>query len=299
LAKGEWGKTTRLIDAAIEILETENPMTVRQLFYRLVSAAEIENTRADYQRVSVVMTKAREDARCKYDWIVDRSRPTYSPNMWTDAAEYAEAVKRGYRKDYWETQPNYVELWVEKDAIIGSIQDLTDELGVTVRVGRGFLSTTRAHDIAQILYGIRKPKTIFYLGDHDPSGRCIEEEAAKRVKTHYHNIYLHDPDYEHVLHYVVLEVERLAIEPEDIAAFDLPPLRVKPRDTRADGFLAEYGNECVELDALPPTELRSRIREAVESKLDMEKWNRAVEVERVELRNILETVGSWSISSRE
>jgi len=87
------------------------------------------------------MTKARLDGRCDWDWIVDRSRPTYKPNVFIDTAEYAETVKQAYRKDYWESQPNHVEVWTEKDAIIGSIEPVTRELGVTVRVGRGHFSS--------------------------------------------------------------------------------------------------------------------------------------------------------------
>jgi len=78
MAKGEWRSTTRLIETAINILAKEFPMTIRQLFYRLVSAVAIENCLRDYQRVSQVMTKAREDGRVPFEWIVDRSRATYS-----------------------------------------------------------------------------------------------------------------------------------------------------------------------------------------------------------------------------
>ena len=82
MARGEWGSTTELIDQAAQILRKESPMTIRQLFYRLVSITAIENNRNDYQRVSTAMTKARNDGRIDFDWIVDRSRPniaqTYS-----------------------------------------------------------------------------------------------------------------------------------------------------------------------------------------------------------------------------
>jgi hypothetical protein len=120
VARGEWKETTELIRAAVEILEVENPMTVRQLFYRLVSNGTLGNTKKDYQLTSKVMTKARTDGRCSWNWIVDRSRPTYEPNVFEDAAEYAEVVKTGYRKNYWADQPNHVEVWTEKDAVIGS-----------------------------------------------------------------------------------------------------------------------------------------------------------------------------------
>jgi len=223
------------------------------------------------------MGKAREDGRCDFDWIVDRSRPEYRPNVFKDVAGYGRAIQRSYRKDYWALQPNHVELWSEKDSVIGSIEALTDELGIRVRVGRGFLSTTRVHEIAQHFLNIGKPITVFYIGDHDPSGREIERNAGNRV-------WQYGAEF---------DLERLAITGEDIKTWNLPPLRIKDTDTRADAFRNVHGDDCVELDALPVHELRRRIREAVEGKLDRVAWDRAVAVEAVEIANIRETVGQW------
>jgi hypothetical protein len=284
MAQGTWQKTRRLIEQAHGVLEAENSMTVRQCFYRLVSQRVLRNSRKDYQKLSRVLTLAREQGDIPFDWIVDRSRPTYTTNAWDDPKDYMKTCKLGYRKDYWQLQPNYCELWTEKDAIIGSISEVTDELGVTVRVGRGFLSTTKAHDIADLLQRIRKPKTVFYLGDHDPSGRCIEREAAERIRKYGSGRFA---------------IQRLAIHAEDIAKFSLPPLRVKTKrdgdyaDSRAEEFIAEYGSECVELDALPVSELRRRIREAVEAKIERTTWNRAVLAERAELESIEDFIANW------
>ena len=274
----EHRKTRILINAALAILEVEQPMTVRQLFYRLVSVGHIMNTRQEYQRVSVVMTTAREDGRCPFEYIVDRSRPEYAPNVFTDAAEYGRTVKNAYRKDYWSAQPNHVEVWVEKDAVIGSIQEVTNDLGVTVRVGRGFLSTTRTYEIAQHFSRIDKPITVFYLGDHDPSGHDIERDLQTRILKQSTRLF---------------DVERLAIFARDIAAFGLPPLRLKDADPRARQFRQEHGTECVELDALPPTELRRRITSAIYDLIDLELWGRAIAVEKVELASIQAAVASW------
>ena len=101
-------------------------MTIRQLFYRLVSIGALENSRQDYVKVSRIMTIARNDGRVEWDAIVDRSRPDYAPSVWDDAAEYGQTLRSSYRKDYWRTQPTHVEIWVEKDAVVGSIEDLTD-----------------------------------------------------------------------------------------------------------------------------------------------------------------------------
>ena len=177
-------KTTQLIAAASDILDVESPMTIRQLFYRLVSKELIPNDRKHYQLVSRLMTKGRKDRRIAFQDIVDRSRPEYKPaNVFENPREYADVVQRAYRKDYWAMQPNHVEVWTEKDAIIGAILPTTDKLGVTIRVGRGFLSTTKAHAIAQQFQDIYKPITVFYLGDHDPSGRDIERDIYERVQS--------------------------------------------------------------------------------------------------------------------
>jgi hypothetical protein len=277
MAQGEWESTKRLIDQAARILAEEFPMTIRQLFYRLVSVAAIQNSRNDYQRVSTTMTKARNDGRIEFDSIVDRSRPEYMPNVFDDAAGYADTVSMGYRKDYWRLQPERVEIWCEKDSIIGSIEDLTGEMGIMVRVARGFLSTTKAHDLAQAIARSKKPMTVFYLGDHDPSGRQIEADLYERVRGYG----------------AEFDIKRLAIHAADIAKFKLPPLRVKESDSRAAGFLRRYSNKCVELDALPPTELRRRIEEAVVAMRDEELWDRAVMVEKAELASIQEIVERW------
>jgi hypothetical protein len=277
MSRAEWKQTTDLVGAAVEILRLESPMTVRQLFYRLVSKRLIANDRKNYQRISRLMTTARDDGRCSFDFIVDRSRPEYAPAVWDDAAGYAEAVKRGYRKDYWATQPRHVEVWTEKDAIIGCIEGVTHDLGVTVRVGRGFLSTTKSHEIAKEFLGIKKPIVIFYLGDHDPSGLDIESDLSSRVRRYGGKFTL----------------RRLAILASDIEAFNLPPLRVKDSDSRAARFVARYSDACVELDALPPDELRLRIRNAVMELIDGELWNRAISVEKVELASIVRAAEMW------
>src|SRR5216684_541465 len=280
MPKRETKRIARLIDAAVEILDAERPMTLRQLFYRLVSTGIIENDRNHYQMMSRVMTKARDDGRCDFDAIVDRSRPEYCRDAFADAAAYLKAVARSYHKDYWQLQSWYCEVWVEKDAIVGCIEDTTNDLGVKVRVGRGFQSTTRAHEIAEYFDTLddRKQIRIYYLGDHDPSGRMIEDDLQRRIE-----------------HYTSkdLTLRRLAIFREDIEAFNLPPLRVKHSDSRARGFVAEHGGECVELDALPPAELRLRVRDAIEALIDRKLWDRAVRVETAELDSIRDTLNRW------
>jgi hypothetical protein len=104
VAKSEWRSSSELIESARRILAAESPMTIRQLFYRLVSlppyaAGHIPNTKRAYAKVVRLMTKTRleEDPRIDWEWIVDRSRSEYMPSVWLNAKEYGETVREGYR----------------------------------------------------------------------------------------------------------------------------------------------------------------------------------------------------------
>jgi hypothetical protein len=301
MPKAETERITLLIDQAAEILAEESPMTIRQLFYRLVSVGALENCRSDYVKVSRMMTTARNDGRVDWDAIVDRSRADYAPSVWDDAAEYVETLKTCYRKDYWNMQPVLVEIWVEKDAVVGSIEPLTNELGVRVRPGKGFQSTTKVYEIAELFSQIDKPIFVYYLGDHDPSGRNAEDELMVRVHQHLVDLLCNmdkgkndrKPDGTSISVHRAIEceyfsMERLAIHAADIAAFGLPPLKVKSTDSRAPGFRERFGDDCVELDALPVTELRRRIHEAISQHIDVDSWERAKCAEKAEAESIMD-----------
>jgi hypothetical protein len=114
---------------------------------------------------------------------------------------------------------------------------------------------------------------VFFLGDHDPSGDDIERDIYHRAQKASGKDFI---------------IQRLAIHPEDIQRFNLPPQKIKNTDSRSAGFKKKYGEEAptVELDALPVDELRRRVREAVEGLIDYDLWNRQIQVEEVELASI-------------
>ncbi len=280
MAKGKWKRTLVLVAAAKRILEPDWPMTVRQVFYCLYAAGFIENTDRDYKRVSRILTNAREEGDIPFKWIVDRSRPTYAPNVFNDCEDYLQVASIGYRKDYWRLQPVHVEIWSEKDTVIGAIQELADELGVIVRVGRGYNSSTAAYAIAIAFQGIQKAKTVLFLGDHDPSGWDIQRDICSRVQR-----YGSGP----------FEFKRIAVLLGDIKRYHLPPKKIKETDTRKHAFRARYGQDAstVELDALPIRVLRNRLRKEIENKMDEKLWQQAIAVERVEQASIRTLIENW------
>jgi hypothetical protein len=69
-------RTTQFVQKALRVLEQEGPMTLLQLFWRLVSAGEIHNDVENYDRFRQIMTRLREDGRCRSRLIVDRAAVT-------------------------------------------------------------------------------------------------------------------------------------------------------------------------------------------------------------------------------
>jgi hypothetical protein len=130
-------------------------------------------------------------------------------------------------------------------------------------------------EIGSFFEELDKKITVFYLGDHDPSGHVIEEDIHRRVEASAG---------------VSFEMRRLAIHPSDIREFGLPPQRIKATDTRSAGFRRRFDLDAatVELDALPAAELRRRVKQAVTSLIDFDRWNRQVMVRQAEFDSIAE-----------
>jgi hypothetical protein len=269
-----------MLDVAREVLEAGHPMTVRQVYYQLVSRQVIKNNRSQYQAVSSLLVEARKDGSIPWEWVEDRLRRPREVSMWTDLPDFLETVRHAYRRDVWRNQPAYLECWVEKDALSGIFEEELSRYGVTLNVGRGYDGWDSIHNAAErFLDKSRKGTagTILYFGDFDPSGEDMARSLAFRL-----DFFQDDSD--------PPEVIKCALTPEDVERYDLPPDFAKRSDTRAAKFIARHGDVSVELDALPVDVLRSRIVEEVESRMDMHALARTRRRQKAERERLAELV---------
>jgi len=155
-------------------------MTVRQVYYQLVSRLVIENTRSQYQAVSNALVDARKNGEIPWMWIEDRLRRPRTVRMWSDLTDFSETVKRAYRRDVWDTQPGYLEAWLEKDALSGIFENILRAYGITLNVGRGYDGWDSLHNAAE-RYRIRDSVTVLYFGDFDPSGEDMVRSLRERL----------------------------------------------------------------------------------------------------------------------
>jgi len=268
-------KTVRLMDEARAILEEGHPMTVRQVFYQLVSRLVVKNTRIEYQAVSDVLKDARREGAIPWDWVEDRLRRPHTVSMWRDLADFIETVRHAYRRDVWATQPGYVEVWLEKDALSGIFEQVLRPYGVTLNVGRGFDGWTSINDAAERYEPWEdegKTVTVLYFGDFDPSGedmvRSLEERLADRG--------------------VYPTVTKCALTKAVIERYHLPPAMTKASDTRSAAFVERHGDMAVELDAMPTDALAELVRSEVAAAMDLAALEATRGLEAAERQHLVE-----------
>lgn len=286
-------KSIALFNAAVRVLNAESPITLRGLLYRLVSSGHLQDTTAkSYNRLKRLMGKGREDGSIPMSMIVDNLRETVKPSSWTGLNEFGETVREAYRKDFWASLDCHIAIFCEKDAIAGTLQKKTREYDVPLHPCRGYASISFAGMIAEEWQKIEKPIHAYYLGDYDASGfdieRDLKEKLARYSQRHCFDVTDYPQDgtgYDED----DFTWRRLGINESDFAKFDLIELAVKKTDKRAAQFIRQHGARCAEVDAIPPSELRSRIEDAILQHVDTERWAKLQETEELEKETVRKT----------
>lgn len=274
LASGFRGDSNTLATILCQEAVELQPITLRGLFYRVVSTGFLASTDDEhYKRVGRLVTRLRRIGLIPYPWIVDSMRSTDKPSSWTGLTDFAETVRNAYRKDFWNHIPSYVHIFTEKDAIAGVIQPVTREYDVRLSPIRGYTSESFVWGIADQWKQIDKPIFAAYLGDYDPSGFDIERDLRTKLA---------DLSGRH------FEWVRLGVNESDFNDYNLVRLKPKKKDRRFAKFQVEHGNDCAEIDALPPNIIRAGVRGFIENHIPQDEWQRLKDVEAIETESFQE-----------
>ena len=248
------------IDQAEEIIEQYRKegfiLTLRQLYYQFVSRGLLENKDRNYKNLGNWISDARLAGLIDWDSIEDRGRNLRTNNHWEDPEDCVTWAADGYGFNTWRTQPERVEVWVEKEALAGVIQVPSDEWDVPWFCCKGYVSQSELWRAAMRFLRYERAgqaTTIIYLGDHDPSGMDIDRAIRDSMYT------FGVPGF---------EIERIALHMHQIKQYDPPPNPTKLSDARAKQYVPKYGYESWELDALEPRVLTELINEAVKAHCD-------------------------------
>lgn len=239
---------TSIRDAIIDILEGDNPQTVRQIFYALTVRGVIKKAEIEYQRTVVrLLGDMREAGTIPFEWIADNTRWMRKPSTFTGLESCLNSTSKFYRRDLWAAMPVYVEVWCEKDALAGVLMEETEVYDVPLMVARGYASITFLHTAAMAIKEKNKPAYIYHFGDLDPSGVDAARDIEAKLRRYASEAEIH--------------FARPAVTREQVERWNLPTRPTKQSDTRAKKFAHATS---VELDAIPARQLRELVRECIE-----------------------------------
>lgn len=267
MSRGRSSSTLALLNAALLVSEglvDYWPLTLRQIYYRLVAGLVIANNIGQYQRLSRVLSAARIAGDFPEDAMEDRSRRLLRADGYADRAEFVgaevEGFLAGYRRDLLQSQPVALEAWVEKDALSRIVYDVAAPYCVPTVVVRGQVSTSfllKARDRVAAAADQGKNTVILYFGDLDPSGWRIPLAAERTLRED-----LRAP----------VELVRCALNPAQVEKYGLPndPHAQKEKDPNRPAFRKMYGDLSVELDALEPAILEELVVRAIRERLDLD-----------------------------
>jgi hypothetical protein len=239
-------------------------LTLRQLYYQFVSRDLIPNTVQSYKSLGDVVNDGRLAGLIDWDAIEDRTRNLRSSPHWSSPRSIVRACADQFAVDLWDTQENYVECWIEKDALVGVIEGVCTELDVPYFACRGYTSQSEMWGAAQRLIEREKAgknTTIIHLGDHDPSGIDMTRDIQDRLELFGSTAVIH----------------RIALVYDQIEQYNPPPNPAKTTDARYQSYADKYGDESFELDALEPRVIVDLIREAVQDRIDQDAWEEALQ----------------------
>jgi hypothetical protein len=246
-------------------------LTLRQLYYQFVSRALIANRENEYKNLGSLINDARLAGLIDWKHITDRTREVRQNPHWDSPSQIVNACVDQFQIDKWDRQQNYVEVWVEKDALVGVLEVACKPLDVPYFSCRGYTSQSEMwvaamrllehHKAGQDLY-------IVHLGDHDPSGIDMTRDIEDRL-----NLFLEH----HVGHRVT--INRVALNMPQIEQYTPPPNPAKLTDSRCASYMEKYGDESWELDALEPSVITALIQDTVSDLRDEDLWDEAVREE--------------------
>jgi hypothetical protein len=234
-------------------LHEHHPMTVRQVFYQMVSQGYIDKTEQEYKNaVGRQLVDMRVVGEIPFDWIADNTRWMRKPRTYSSMEQALYQTAQTYRRALWDTQSVYVEVWTEKDALAGVLMEETEPWDVPLMVAKGFSSVSYLYEAAESIKAQAKPAYLYYFGDHDPSGVHIDRAIERRLREF-------APGAE-------ICFRRVAVTPDQIALWDLPTRPTKRSDSRSKNF----DGDSVEVDAIPPDHLQRLVRECIQQHVDDE-----------------------------
>lgn len=271
------GKSLDLIKLINQVVDEYSSqgyeLTLRQTYYQLVARGYIPNNERSYKNIGNLINDGRLAGLIDWNSITDRTRNLRKNSHWSTPSSVIESAMYSYLLDKWEGQPNYVEVWVEKDALVDIVGQACRPIDTPFFSCRGYTSQSEMWSAAQRFIHQNRTREncfIIHLGDHDPSGIDMTRDIQERL-------WMFGAD---------VQVKRVALTMEQVQTYNPPPNPAKLTDSRCGKYMDEFGDESWELDALEPQMMTNLIRNEVTALRDDDIYWAVCERERAEKKEL-------------
>lgn len=263
-------------------------LTLRQLYYQLVARDLIPNNQKQYKKLGNLISNARDAGLVDWEAIVDRTRQRTGLGNWVDPSHFLLKQIQQFRIDKWEGQDHRVFVWVEKEALAGVISRacLKNNIQVDYVSCRGYMSSStlwrEARNLKWTARDENQHPVVIHLADHDPSGIDMSRDNVERLAL-----------YSELTHGRDFTFRRIALNWDQVEKYQPPPNPTKMSDSRAEGYVFEFGYDSWELDALDPDILVSMIEDTVDEYRDLDLWQTMTEKENKFMGQLHNVADNW------
>lgn len=260
------------------------PVTIRQVFYRLVSTIGYPKDEESYERLCEVLNRARRAGLIDWDDFRDdgfqRSRVSSfdSPSDWAKAILHSA---RTYRLDRQSGQSRRLVVWCEAAGMVPQLERVAKEFSVPVLCSGGFDSVTAKHAVA-VEWASMGDVTVLHLGDHDPSGVHMFGSLDEDIRSFLGGL---DGGGR-------VQFQRLAVTLEQVVEFNLPTALAKKTDRRS------FVGDTVQCEALPPDELARILERAILDHFDPQGLAGVLSLEQEQRTQLIDHVSDFLESLR-
>jgi hypothetical protein len=273
-------KTRELLSLAVAVLNEYReywPLTVRQIFYRLVGAYAQPKTESFYARVCEHVANARRAQVIPFAAIRDDGVSVWQGEYYRDIDHFYARVRslgESYSRDRLARQPVHIEVWCEAAGIVPQLARVASAYSIPVYSSSGFDSLTAKKNLADRIAAISKSTVVLHLGDCDPSGEAIFASVAADVRAFV--------EADRLDARVSVDFRRVALTREQVLEHGLLSAPAKASDTRS----RSWRGETCQLEALPPNVLAELLRGEIEGLVDQQQLESDLKAEERERRRI-------------
>ncbi|MGO9913571.1 MAG: ParB N-terminal domain-containing protein [Isosphaeraceae bacterium] len=273
------------LDAIRKVLKERRkfwPLSDRGIHYALLNdpplihaskpESRYRNTRQSYKALVDLLTRARLVKLIPMQAISDETRPVICWDVHAGVQPFLRAELASLFKGYWrnlmQSQPNHVEILVEKNTVAPIIKTVAAKYRIPLTSGRGFCSLPPRQAIAQRFAKSGKERLVLLIvSDFDPEGEQIAQSFASSMRDDFL--------------IAATEAVKVALTAQQVEELALPPeMKAKTTSVNYPKFSAKHGDDVFELEAIPPTDLQGIMRAAIDEVIDVEAFNAELDCER-------------------